>query len=279
MTTAVSTRTLSRTTGRYVRATPGSQSLARGLALLRAFRPGIGVLTNADLASRTGLPRPTVSRLTHSLVDAGFLDYDHVQRGYRLTVVYLSLALSYRTSQIALDLALPLMRTLAEVRRLNVGLAVLDDAEMVYLDSVRLSRLGVFRRMVPGSRIPVATTALGRACLSAMESGDQARVMDALAEQEGLRLPSVKAEIEAAFRSIETNGYCIAFWQEGIVAIAAPVRDPAGAIYSLNISMQASDFPEPEAVQNCAQLLKNLAVAIEQRWREAMPLSLAGGSS
>ena len=208
MTTAVSTRTLSRTTGRYVRATPGSQSLARGLALLRAFRPGIGVLTNADLASRTGLPRPTVSRLTHSLVDAGFLDYDHVQRGYRLSVVYLSLALSYRTSQIALDLALPLMRTLAEVRRLNVGLAVLDDAEMVYLDSVRLSRLGVFRRMVPGSRIPVATTALGRACLSAMESGDQARVMDALAEQEGLRWPSVKAEIEAAFRSIETTSAC-----------------------------------------------------------------------
>ena len=164
MTTAVSTRTLSRTTGRYVRATPGSQSLARGLALLRAFRPGIGVLTNADLASRTGLPRPTVSRLTHSLVDAGFLDYDHVQRGYRLTVVYLSLALSYRTSQIALDLALPLMRTLAEVRRLNVGLAVLDDAEMVYLDSVRLSRLGVFFGRA------------GKASLAIRQGGDRSRV-------------------------------------------------------------------------------------------------------
>lgn len=274
MTAEVSTRALSRATGRYVRKTRGSESLARGLALLRAFRPGVGVLTNADLAARSGLPRPTVSRLTHSLVEAGFLDYDHAQRGYRLTVVYLSLALSYRNSHMALDLALPLMRTLAEVRRLNVGLAVLDDGEMVYLDSVRLSRLGVFRRIVPGSRIPVANTALGRACLSAMQEEDRARLLEDLAQEEGPHWPALQQEIDSAIRALHKKGYCITYWQTGIVAIAAPLRDPAGGIYALNISMQASDFPEPRAVQNCARLLKKLADAIQARWREAMPSAL-----
>ena len=278
MSTEISTRTLSRTTGKYVRTTPGSQSLARGLALIRAFRPGVGVLTNADLADRAGLPRPTVSRLTHALVDAGFLEYDHVQRGYRLTAVYLSLALSYRRSQIALDLALPLMRALAEVRRLNVGLAVLDGGEMVYLDSVRLSRLGVFRRIVPGSRIPVASTALGRACLSAMGPEDRARLMEVLAEGEGPRWPSIQAAIERALEDIDKKGYCIAFWQEGIVAIAAPLKDPAGRLYSLNVSMQESDFPEPESVQRCALLLKQLAETIQERWQEAMAGALEGSS-
>jgi hypothetical protein len=70
--TAGSTRARTQATGTFVRSTPGSHSLERGLALLRAFRHGVDVLTNAELADRAQLPRPTVSRLTRSLVDAGF---------------------------------------------------------------------------------------------------------------------------------------------------------------------------------------------------------------
>eukprot|EP01032_Pedospumella_encystans_P037671 gene37671-42668_t len=90
--TAGSTRARTQATGTFVRSTPGSHSLERGLALLRAFRHGVDVLTNAELADRAQLPRPTVSRLTRSLVDAGFLAYDIEQRGYRLTAACLSLA-------------------------------------------------------------------------------------------------------------------------------------------------------------------------------------------
>ena len=83
-------------TGRFTRDTAGSQSLERGLVLLRAFRVGTTSLTNAELAARTGLPRPTVSRLTRSLVDAGFLRYDVNERAYRLAPVVLSLADAFR---------------------------------------------------------------------------------------------------------------------------------------------------------------------------------------
>ena len=61
--------------------------------LLRAFRVGSSSLTNADLATRTGLPRPTVSRLTRSLVDGGFLRYDATERAYRLAAVVVGGAL------------------------------------------------------------------------------------------------------------------------------------------------------------------------------------------
>jgi len=110
-----SSRQRSRATGRFIRETPGSRSLERGLALLRAFRQGGPALTNADLAERVGLPRPTVSRLTRSLVDSGFLSFDFEQRAYRLTPVYLSLALVYRDDFPELDLALPAMRAVAEM--------------------------------------------------------------------------------------------------------------------------------------------------------------------
>src|SRR5215813_1294806 len=44
-------------------------ALARGLDILRAFHAGEGMLGNQEIAHRTGLPKPTVARLTHTLTD------------------------------------------------------------------------------------------------------------------------------------------------------------------------------------------------------------------
>lgn len=46
-------------------------TLARGIELLRCFAAGDAMLSNAELAQRTGLPRPTISRLTYTLVALG----------------------------------------------------------------------------------------------------------------------------------------------------------------------------------------------------------------
>ncbi len=43
-----------------------NRSLLRGIEILRAFRPGAGLLGNSELADRTGLSTATVSRLTQS---------------------------------------------------------------------------------------------------------------------------------------------------------------------------------------------------------------------
>lgn len=264
---ALSTRAESRASGSFVRTSPGSHSLERGLGLLRAFRLGSVVLTNADLAARCGLPRSTVSRLTRSLVDAGFLSYDHGEQGYRLSVACLSLALSYRAGQAALDAALPLMRGLAEGRRINVGLAVLDQTEMVYLDSVRLGRSSLFRRLVPGSRIPTATTALGRAYMSSMPAGERQALLRRLAAEQGSHWPRIQKEISASFRDLKQHGYCWAEWQQGAVAIAASVREPGGQRYALNVSSQIPNGPMEPFIASHGKLVRELAKAIEVRWQ------------
>ncbi|MEG4313517.1 helix-turn-helix domain-containing protein, partial [Pseudomonas sp. FIP_A4] len=43
------------------------EALSRGLEVLRAFTHGSVVLGNQDIARITGLPKPTVSRLTYTL--------------------------------------------------------------------------------------------------------------------------------------------------------------------------------------------------------------------
>ena len=51
-------------------------TLAHGLDVLAAFRNSSGSLSNADLALHTGLSRPTVSRLTYTLAQLGYLKRD-----------------------------------------------------------------------------------------------------------------------------------------------------------------------------------------------------------
>src|SRR6201985_2393228 len=48
-------------------------TLAHGLDILAAFQTAGGALSNADLATHTGLSRPTVSRLTYTLAQLGYL--------------------------------------------------------------------------------------------------------------------------------------------------------------------------------------------------------------
>src|ERR1700751_6481155 len=48
-------------------------ALSRGLDVLRAFQPNDGLLGNQEIAARTSLPKPTVSRLTYTLTKLGYL--------------------------------------------------------------------------------------------------------------------------------------------------------------------------------------------------------------
>ena len=51
-------------------------TLAHGLDVLAAFRNRSGGLSNAELAAATCLSRPTVSRLTYTLAQLGYLKRD-----------------------------------------------------------------------------------------------------------------------------------------------------------------------------------------------------------
>ena len=279
---AESTRTQTRKSGTFTRSTAGSQSLERGLQLLRSFRVGVPVLGNAEFAERTGLPRPTVSRLTRSLVDAGFLAYDHESRGYRLTVAVLSLAQAFRYDIPVIDIALPLMKKVAEGEKINVGLAVADQSDMVYLESVRESRRGVFRRASQGSRFPIELTAGGRAYLAGLEPAQRDTVMKTLAVRHGNAWAKIRCEIDEAGRAVDRDGYCVASWQPGLTAIAAPLVAPNYSLYSVSIGFHSAAGQQQELVRRYAPMLRRLVNDIHICWdpsavRRPFETNLAAG--
>jgi DNA-binding IclR family transcriptional regulator len=124
--------------------------------------------------------------------------------------------------------------------RINVGLAMPDRDEMVYLESVRYNRRVALRNVVAGQRVPMELTSLGRAYLAMAPSERRATLLAHFAARRGGEWRRLKADIETARQCVERHGYCIASWQPDVVALATPLITPGRPVYVLNASVTST---------------------------------------
>ncbi len=145
-----------------------SESLQRGFELLQAFSSESPVLGLADIASETGLTRPTAQRYARTLVQMGYLQQDKSKKyllAPRATDPGLSLIATMRR-------ALPILTVLEELREetgYTVGLGVMRHHSATYvhrLFSHRRGQYGIDLELRAGARIPLYCTALGKALLA-----------------------------------------------------------------------------------------------------------------
>lgn len=139
-------------------------TLARGLKVLSAFRPGEDGLSNRELAGRTGLTRPTVSRLAHTLVELGFVRRN-AAGNYKLSTRVLSIAYPLLAGLRIRQLARPLMREFASQALGTVSLAMPVGRQFIYIETVRTTH-AVAHMPEIGFSGHMGLTAAGRALLS-----------------------------------------------------------------------------------------------------------------
>lgn len=218
-----------------------NRSLVRGLEILRAFKPGLNFLTNSEIAERAGLPRSTVSRLTGTLVRSGFLLHDAQMGGYRLSATVVGMAHVMRSSSLVLNESLPLMQTVGRQMRVNVGLAVADHDDMIYLENLPFGPKASLRKIVVGQRVPMALTALGRAYMSTLDEQGLADILPQLKTRHrrdwDKLYPHMIKDVEAA----KSQGYCSVAWQPGVVSIASPLEIPNEPVHLVNMSLYTDD--------------------------------------
>lgn len=199
-------------------------ALARGLEILRCFRPGEAYLANAELASRTGIPKPTVSRLTHTLTKLGYLAYSESQGQYRLGSGVLALGYSMLANLDVRDIARPAMQELAEYSRASVSIGVRDRLSMVYVETCR-SSARVTLQLTVGSRIPIATTAMGKALMCALPAHEFDYLMDHIRLADEDNWPRIKLGIEQGQRDYAERGFCMSLgeWHGDIHSVGVPL--------------------------------------------------------
>ncbi|MDB5501594.1 MAG: transcriptional regulator, IclR family [Tardiphaga sp.] len=221
-------------------------ALARGLDVLRAFHPNDGLLGNQEIAARTKLPKPTISRLTYTLTKLGYLT--QVPRFEKYQLAPAAMALGYAA------LANLGVRHLSETFRDDlmrqtggaVAVGARDRLSMIYFGQSR-SSLTVGVQLDVGSRIPIATTAMGRAYFWALPAEERAQLLRDFREHYGSRWAKMRDGLERSGEMVERHGFVISAgeWQDDVhaVGVALKLNDGTGP-YAFNCGAPAFRFTE-----------------------------------
>ncbi|MFO0581635.1 MAG: IclR family transcriptional regulator [Anaeromyxobacter sp.] len=234
-------------------------ALARGLELLRAFGPGDRWLGNRELAARTGLPKPTVSRLTHTLTRLGYLRHAPEREQYALGPAVLSLGYAMLGQLDARRVARPLMQALAEHAGVSVNLGVRDRLGMVYLDTYRSASTFALQ-LEAGARIPIASTSMGRALVCGLPDPARRELLEELRRDAGKDWPGVKQALDRARRDFREHGLCFSLgdWREEVHAVAAPLVTGDGEVLVFSASGPAFQTSRERLEREVGPRLRNL---------------------
>lgn len=217
------------------------QSLGRGLAVIRAFGPDRTRLTLSEVAREASLTRAAARRFLLTLVELGYVRSDG--REFSLRPRVLELGYAYLSGMTLPNVAYPHIQDLVDRVRESSSVAVLDGDEVV--DIVRVPAKRIMTVSVPvGSRFPAHATSKGRVLLASLSLDDLDEYL-ATAHLDQLTDKTVTdpTRLRAVLDEVRSQGYAIVDqeMEEGIRAVAAPLRDGSGAtVAAVNLSAYLS---------------------------------------
>jgi DNA-binding IclR family transcriptional regulator len=222
------------------------EAVARGLSILEAFGRRPGAIGNNELHELTNLSKPTVTRLTHTLVTLGYLRRGSNTR-YELTPRVMALARPYVESA-AGTLPGAALCELAAGGPWSIAIAELSAGTLIVTASYSSHHTGT-PSCPTGTKLDLANTAAGRAWLAAFRSGTQPLASVA---NDAVQLPP---ELIAAARAeLSSKGFCFETgnWRRGVAAIAVPILGlPGSSRVAMGMTRDEPTF--------CRRLTKELA--------------------
>lgn len=223
-------------------------TLARGIELLRCFSANETTLSNAELAQRTGLPKPTISRLTYTLVALGYLKVSQKYGKYQLGSAIISVTYPLMASIGLRQHARGLMNELADATGGDVSMGIRDRLHIVLIETSRSRDRSRVTSAVAdtGLTIPIAGSAIGRAWLA----GCDLETREAVINEIRVKTPDDAARYEAAIRQAMKDcvrqGFCTV--DGDLVTGIQAAGVPYGRIASGELVVFNCAFQKPPAV-------------------------------
>lgn len=243
------------------------EALARGLDVIRAFRPHQPAMSLAAVADAAGLPRPTARRILLTLEELGYIR--QASSGFELTPRVLELGMTYVLSRNLWEVARPHMEALVARTHESSSIAQLDGPDIVYVARVAVPKI-IALAVTIGTRFPAMPTSLGKVLLAALPPGQAERVL-AEPGRSGItpRWQPDAAGRAAELREVRARGWSLTDEQlaAGIRSVAAPLRDGDGqVIAALNVTVHAAETPLDVLTGEYLPLLLQTAGAISADW-------------
>lgn len=255
------------------------EALARGLEVIRSFDRLHLKQTISQISERTLLARPTVLRLLITLEELGYVRSQ--DNHYSLTPKVVDLGMAYISSLGLYGVAKPHMENLSKEVDQTVSLAELDGSDIVYTGRVEVPKI-VSVSMTVGSRLPSASTALGRVLLAAVPDAELHNVLSTPSLSMFIPRTRFTAEqIRPRLHTVREQGWAESDedLQYGVQAIAAPLHGEDGRVVAaIGLGTHTSEIGKEIVRERYLPLLLETARSIENDWSECRKLPTSESS-
>ena len=190
---------------------------------------------------RTGLPKPTVSRLTYTLTKLGYLRHNMRLGKYQLGSAVLSIGYPLLASMSVRQVARPFMKELAESCSGAVSMGIRDRMNMVYVESCRNGN-GIATLPDIGTAVPIAQSVIGRAFIASCTPPEREAVLNQMKVKEPEMHRKYRPQIDKAMEDIRSRGFCISNGEilREVHAVGVPMRRTVdGEVVAFNCAVPA----------------------------------------
>jgi len=241
------------------------QSVNRALTAVELVADA-GEIGVSELGRQLGVHKATASRLAATLAEHGFVERDPVTERYRLGYALVALAGAAMSNLDLVRTARPILEELAERTHETVNLGVLAGDAVVYLDQVTGTRSVVAVNWV-GRRTRLHDTSNGKVLLAFAGEAEVDRVLSGTLERATPRTIVDPDELRSQLAAVRERGWAqtLEELEDGLNAVAAPVRDADGAVAAA-ISVSGPAFRMSEVdLPRIARLAVDAGNAVSQR--------------
>jgi IclR family transcriptional regulator, pca regulon regulatory protein len=238
------------------------EAIERGLAVIRAFRVDRPALSLSEVASATGLARPTARRVLVTLQLLGYVRTE--DRLFRLTPRVLDLGCAYVASMGLWDVVHPHLQELVAQTRESSSMSQLDGSEIVYVGRMAVPKI-VSIAVSVGTRFPAVATSMGRVLLADLPVEQVRAALAAPSRGVTPRVTPDPRYLDEVLAETRARGWAVIDQElaPGIRSVAAPVRNGAGrTVAAINVCVQAAEHSLDELTGSFLSLLLDTASAI-----------------
>ncbi|TFC02317.1 IclR family transcriptional regulator [Cryobacterium sp. MDB2-33-2] len=240
---------------------PGTQTLSRGLEIVRAVATGATDLKSVCLA--TGIGRSTAHRLVQLLEQFGYLRSTH-GTDYSLGSTLIELGFQALYQSPASTVARPFLEFLSTKYLDTIHLAIEEEGQVLYVDKISGSRGAEMRSRI-GYRMPLSQTGIGKALLLD-EPNRWESVFDR--EHQGLNTPNeVRKLFLSRMSKYAKQGSTLDLEENepGIRCVAAPVHNGSGAIVAAISISAITPYMPAERMKALQPVMQQTALAISRK--------------
>ncbi len=252
------------------------EALARGLDVITCFGPTAIELTVSEVATRTGLARPTARRLLLTLEQLGYVR--SINGSFSLTTRVLRLGTAGIAAQGIWDVARPHLVSLVGRTGESSSMSQLDGSDIVYTARVPVPKIIALSVSI-GTLFPAVATSMGKVLLADMEPAQLDEVLS-IPSRSGIipRVTPSRAELDHDLAEIRERGWALSdeLLSVGIRSIAAPIRDRKGrTAAAVNVTVHAAETSINTLTVEYLPFLLSTAREVTEEWSNLARLPVA----